>query len=1005
MTDKKLALWELDRWNKTKDILKSSWLPNSILLSTDVLNYTQLLLKQWHYSQEEINIFWDMFFITRDKVYIVLENKLAITENDSFKARFWLDDNTPYICEQLTHPHWWCWSEKHPCPMKEIAWTERNISIVNHIHPKKWWKLWMDQVIAMKLPKEFFEKMPEIFHHRLRLTLDEDWSSPVLDEDRLSLVLDQIWTKEIFIHKTQSISKKLRRLIEWSLGLEFKEDSDDRFVWDVLMKFVKDLAKAYDILWIHSKEKWEFLSTVSHEIRTPLNWIIGLIYIILDDDTLDEKHKDSIKKVQELSLHLLDLLNNVLDFSKIESWKLEIANIPFSLSEFIDTTISSLSLSAEEKWLSLEVDLCNWLPEYIIWDPTRLRQILINLIWNSIKFTEKWKIVLTCKNWEEWIYFEVQDDWIWMNESDLELIFQDFIQVDWSTTRKYWGTWLGLAITRKIIKFMWWEIKVESELNKWSKFYFTLPLEVWEKPRKVLRNLNESWECLIWKRVLLVEDNPVNQVVAQYILLKFGCTVDIVENGVEAINWFNTGEYDFIIMDMEMPLMGGVEATKEIRRLEKERWLGSIPIIASTANVFQKSINQCTAAWMNGFVKKPIDADKLKEILIQYLSSNTDNWFVQPSWSWFCFNLDLLKEKSKDYKNSWEFIDLISENLVIVYDHLNWIAWDLNVWRLLEILLFIEGESDLIWMTNITHIINKLKNIKEDLIVSDEIVKETVREIKDIINNLSSIKQFGILEDDWGGQYLDILKFDPSWLRADEFLLKIAELWEAAPEIISNYLSSLVASVENINKALAQQNLDNLAATASALKGTSDMVWAFTIKCACTWFEIAWRMWNMGIFGSNDTNLALKMLEQGVNNTLEVLGRYLNEESVDMQEKKAYKVVHIEQPEWTWRSKDFNSSLLSNSLSSFGNLEIIKLIISEELKLDEIPDLIVISSQVIINNKDNFKKFIELYPNVHVAVFWSGLDKDKITGLDIKNLSFESRLLEFKELINRVLTV
>ena len=381
----------------------------------------------------------------------------------------------------------------------------------------------------------------------------------------------------------------------------------------------KEKAKASE------KAKAEFLANMSHEIRTPLNAMFGFIKILEEKD-LDDESKKYLNIIEKSGQNLLTIINDILDFSKIESGKMSIEKIEFNPKEEIEVIKNLFASSASEKNILLEFNTdLKWC---IISDPTRIKQVIANLLSNAIKFTpNNKKIILNIKydaNKEE-LFVEVIDEGIGIEKEKLNVIFESFSQADTSTTRKYGGTGLGLAISYKLIKFLGGELKVESEVNKGSRFYFTIsakktklcPQKDEIKTEKIL---NEKFD----EYILVVEDNEANQMFMRVLLDKMGVKFDMANDGIEAIEKFKKNKYDLILMDENMPNMNGIEATKKIRQLERENSLSHTTIVALTANALEGDKKRFILAGMDYYLKKPVDIEKLKYIL-QKIADSKNN--------------------------------------------------------------------------------------------------------------------------------------------------------------------------------------------------------------------------------------------------------------------------------------------------------------------------------------------------------------------------------------------
>jgi signal transduction histidine kinase/ActR/RegA family two-component response regulator len=423
-----------------------------------------------------------------------------------------------------------------------------------------------------------------------------------------------------FSDSKEMAEEQTRELLEetQSLNRELMQKKEQ------LEKNVEQLEKAKEKVEEGSKAKSEFLSTMSHEIRTPMNAIIGMTNLLVKDNP----REDQLEQLEILDFSaktLLSLINDVLDFSKIESGKIEFEKVPFKLRNLLNGVLESFRFTAEKKDVMLYLDLDDDIPDVISGDPNRLTQILNNLVSNAVKFTEEGSVGIVVEEKESdtdhlELLFTVTDTGIGISEEKQKEIFKSFTQERTDTSRVFGGTGLGLTISKKLVELQGGEIYLESEKGKGSTFYVELPFESSEETNGEASSFSKfsTPDTLKGSTVMLVEDNAINQKVMMRFLDKWEIEVVLAEDGKEAVEEIQENYVSLVLMDLQMPEMDGYEATRKIRELSDNQ-KSEVPIIALTAAALKEVKEKVFASGMNDYLTKPFNPSELQKKLEYYI--------------------------------------------------------------------------------------------------------------------------------------------------------------------------------------------------------------------------------------------------------------------------------------------------------------------------------------------------------------------------------------------------
>lgn len=445
-----------------------------------------------------------------------------------------------------------------------------------------------------------------------------DTLKKILERERLARKAAEaiIETKSLEIYQANQQLKNLNESLERRIKERTTEIETSR----------QELLLAKEAAEMATKAKSSFLSTMSHEIRTPLNGIIGLTELIIKANK-DLALNELLNNVKISADNLLLIINDILDFSKIEAGKISFENAVFSLTELTKSLAGTFKFKAREKNLALECTIAEAIPDLIKGDSTKLGQILTNLVGNALKFTKSGGVTVEISLLEQTsktirLKFSVKDTGIGIPKEKQSKVFESFTQSDSYTSRKYGGTGLGLTITRQLIELQGGTINLNSVEGEGSEFYFHIKFDL-PDPDEIkcfkLSNQDLPLQVFDGERILLAEDNKINQFVAATLLKNWGLLVDVANDGNEAIQYLCKNYYSLVLMDLQMPGLDGIQAAAEIRHGASPVLDRKVPIIALTANAFSETKKEVEAAGMNGFATKPIDQKQLNHILIEWI--------------------------------------------------------------------------------------------------------------------------------------------------------------------------------------------------------------------------------------------------------------------------------------------------------------------------------------------------------------------------------------------------
>jgi PAS domain S-box-containing protein len=511
---------------------------------------------------------------------------------------------------------------------EELKYNEERFRVVSEAVGEFIWEIDQNKNIVF-----ITDKVLEVIGYKADELIGKPYTLFLPDENKDQFIND-IYIK---INKRENINKYETQILHqtgkliWveTSGLPYFDQSGQYRGYrgstasiDERKKYEQQLDEARKHAEMVANNKAQFLSTMSHEIRTPMSAVIGLSNLLLSENPRPDQ-RENIETLQFSADTLLALINDILDFSKIEAGKISFESIDFNFYELLKGIRNIHKLRAQQKNVALNLDIDESIPEFLHGDSLRLSQVLNNLLSNAVKFTEKgevnFSVFLKGRNNDEInICFSVKDTGIGIAENKLEEIFEGFTQASSDTSRKYGGTGLGLAISSRLLQLQNSQLEVKSKLGEGSVFYFVQTFREAKNNQIITKNIGSETENLDNVHILLVEDNPMNQIIARKFIEKWHAKISIANHGKQALEMMENQTFDLILMDLHMPIMDGFETSKLIR--QNNKFDKNLPIIALTADAEDETKDKITDAGMNGILTKPFRPNELLSIINQFLT-------------------------------------------------------------------------------------------------------------------------------------------------------------------------------------------------------------------------------------------------------------------------------------------------------------------------------------------------------------------------------------------------